>query len=97
VAYRLFRLDTPLDQQVYELFPGFENIDENGNIISEANKSGRPDRNILPSNTLDDFRNYEFTVNNLPLFNGFQVKIIMTGTDQAHVPLIRDNRVIATI
>jgi len=97
VAYRLFRLDSPLDQQVYELFSGFDNLDANGNIISEKNKSGSPDRNVLPSNTLDDFRNYEFTANNLPLFNGFQVKIIMTGTNQAHVPLIRDNRVIATI
>jgi hypothetical protein len=97
VAYRLFRLDSPSDQQVYELFPGFDNLDGNGNPINAENNSGRPDRNVLPSNTLDDFRNYEFTSNNLPLFNGFQVKIIMTGTNQAQVPLIRDNRVIATI
>ena len=97
VAYRLFRSDSPLDQQVYELFPGYDNLDENTNIINDNAKSGRPDRNILPSNTLDDFRNYEFTIGDLPIFNGFQIKIIMTGTNQAHVPLIRDNRVIATI
>ena len=97
VAYRLFRLDSPTEQQIYELFPGYDNLDGNGNVISEENKSGRPDSNVLPSNTLDDFRNYQFTANNLPFFNGFQVKIIMAGTNQAHVPLIRDNRVIATI
>jgi hypothetical protein len=97
VAYRLFRADTSIEQQLYELFPGFDNIDENSNIIDIKNNSGRPDRNILPSNVLNDFRNYEFTAKDLPLFNGFQVKIIMTGTDQAHVPLIRDNRVIATL
>ena len=37
-----------------------------------------------------------YTAKNLPLFNGFQVKIVMNGTNLAKVPLIRDLRVIAT-
>ena len=44
-----------------------------------------------------DFGNYEFTGKNITPFNGFQIKIIMTGTNQSYVPLIRDLRAIASI
>jgi hypothetical protein len=97
VMYRLLRNDTPDDQQLYEFFPGYDNLDENGNIISSSKNNGRSDRFVQASNTLDDFGNYEFTGKNLSLFNGFQIKIIMTGTNQSYVPQIRDLRAIASI
>ena len=50
-----------------------------------------------PSTTMDTFNSYEFTTKNLPLFTGFQIKIIMTGTNLAYVPRIRDLRVIASL
>ena len=55
---------------------------------------------VTPSNassTPDTFNSYEFTAKNLPLFTGFQIKIIMTGTNIAYAPKIRDLRVIASI
>jgi hypothetical protein len=97
VLYRLFRNDTPDDQQLYELFPGYDNLDKNGNIINLSNNNGKSDRFVNPSTDPNDFANYEFNAKNLSLFNGFQIKIIMTGTNQSFVPKIRDLRVIATI
>ena len=95
--YRILRPDTPDDQQLYELFPGFKNLDENGNVIDPKNNDGQPDNFVPASTSLDDFRSYEYTAENLPLFNGFQIKIIMAGTNQSFVPNIRDLRVIATL
>ena len=97
VMYRLLRNDTPDSQQLYEFFPGYDNLDENGDVINSSKNNGRPDRFVQASNTLDDFGNYEFTGKNMTPFNGFQIKIIMTGTNQSYVPLIRDLRVIASI
>ena len=96
VLYRLFRTDTDESNQSYELFPGYRNLDANGNVVSVADNDGLPDKIVDFSNTDDDFRSYEYTAKNLPLFNGFQVKIVMNGTNLAKVPLIRDLRVIAT-
>ena len=31
----------------------------------------------------NDYREYTFNARNLPQFNGFQIKIIMTGTNYA--------------
>lgn len=97
VMYRILRSDTPDDQQLYELFPGYNNIDDIGNTIDPKENSGLPDRFVQASSSLDDFKSYEYTAKNLPLFNGYQIKIIMTGTNQSVVPSIKDLRVIATI
>ena len=96
VLYRLFRTDTDETNQAYELFPGYKNLDANGNVVSTSDNDGLPDKIVDFSNTDDDFRSYEYTAKDLALFNGFQVKIIMSGTNLAKVPLIRDLRVIAT-
>ena len=97
VLYRIFRVDAPPQYQLFELFPGFDNLDSVGNIISKAKNSGRPDRRILASTTENDYKEYKFTRGNLPQFNGFQIKIVMSGTNYAYVPKIRDLRAIASI
>ena len=95
--YRILRPDTPDDQQLYELFPGFNNLDDIGNVIDEKDNNGLPDIRVLPSEAPSDYRSYEYTAKDLPMFNGFQIKIIMTGTNQALVPKIKDLRAIATL
>ena len=97
VLYRIFRIDAPPQYQLFELFPGFDNLDSNGNPIDVAKNNGRPDRRILSSATNTDYKEYEFNAKNLPQFNGFQIKIVMSGTNFAHVPKIRDLRAIASI
>ena len=94
VLYRLFRADTDSLDTVFELMPGFENLDSSGFVISEKNNTGKPDRNVVPS--LDDqFLDYEFTKNGLPPFTGFQVKVVFSSTNQAQAPQLLDFRAIA--
>ena len=97
VMYRIFRIDAPPQYQLFELFPGFENLDQEGRVIDPAKNNGKPDRRILSSSTESDYKEYEFNAKDLPQFNGFQIKIVMTGTNYAYVPKIRDLRAIASI
>lgn len=97
VAYRIIRDNIPLEQQSYELFPGYENLDNDKNTINQSDNDGSPDRIVEPSNSRNDYRNYEFTAKQLPQFSGFQIKIMMSGSSQSNVPLIKDLRAIATL
>jgi hypothetical protein len=97
LCYRIFRADSPTTSQLWQLFPGYDNLDTNLQVINPANNNGRPDKNVSNSIFEDDYKSYEFTATNLPQFNGFQIKILMSGTNSAFVPKIRDFRVIATI
>ena len=101
VLYRLIRTDGIIADSPYELFPGFKNmIDTTGDgfgdqLIDAKNSDGTPDRFVPASRTLKEFRDYQYTANDLVEFSGFQIKVIMTGTNQAYVPRIRDFRSIA--
>lgn len=97
VCYRIFRPDSPSTSQLWQLFPGYDNLDSNGQVINASKNNGLPDKSVKNSTTEDNFNSYEFTASNLPQFNGFQIKILMSGTNSAFVPKIRDFRVIATI
>ena len=96
VMYRILRNDTPNEQQIFELFPGYSNIDNNGFVINDKDNNGLPDKLVSSSTNFNDLGSYEFTADNLSLFNGFQIKILMSGTNQALYPRIRDLRVIAS-
>ena len=101
VLYRLLRSDAPIADATFELFPGFRNLTDTtgdgfGDQIKNLNRSnGTPDKAVPASRTDTEFRDYQFTANDLEEFHGFQIKILMTGTKQAYVPRIRDLRAIA--
>ena len=95
VAYAIFRQDEAENEMRYELFPGYDNLDENGIIINPQGNTGLPDQFVAPSQGLDDFREYEFTIEDLREFTGFKIKIIMTGTNQAKPPRVSEFRAIA--
>ena len=78
----------------FELFPGFDNLDQFGNVINKSNNNGRPDNNV-PAAQSHEFKDYEFTIENISPFTKFQIKIDMVGTNQAQPPLIKDLRAIA--
>jgi hypothetical protein len=42
-----------------------------------------------------DYREYEFTIDSLPAFRYFGIKLIGTSTNQAYPPRFKDLRVIA--
>ena len=94
VLYRLQRVDGSEIDKVFSLFPGYDNMDVNGKIISAKSNSGLPDRNISPSLT-NQFTEYEWSVNDLPQFSGFQVKVECISTNQADPIQVIDFRTIA--
>ena len=99
VLYSLNRINSEETAQSFELFPGYANlldIDGDGvgdQIIDPKNNSGLPDLFIPPDDTV--YREYQYTVDNLPSFTGFQIKIVFTGTNQSKYPVIKNLRVIA--
>ena len=100
VLYKLFNTEISEGEQSYELFPGFDNLrdttgDGFGNeIISTVNNSGRPDAKVA-SSTGDEFLEYQFSVDNLTEFNGFVIKVVFSGTNEAEAPRLSDLRAIA--
>ena len=94
VLYRLRRTDGSDIDKVFELMPGFNNIDINGKVIDGKNNDGTSDRQISNS-VAGQFLEHQFTANGLPQFSGYQIKVEVTSTNQAQSPSIRDFRVIA--
>jgi hypothetical protein len=97
LCYRIFRSDSPTQSQLWQLFPGYDNLDGNLQVIDSSKNNGKSDKKVADSISQDNFNSYEFTASNLPQFNGFQIKILMSGTNSSFVPKIRDFRAIATI
>jgi hypothetical protein len=97
VLYSLFRPDSSEVEQSFELFPGYDNLTSTASGLSVVDTSlnnGKPDSFV--SSSLDNqFKEYEFTANNLGLFNGYVIKIVMSGTNQAYPPRIKELRTIA--
>ena len=79
VFFKLFRNDSTNDGQVYIPF----------------NKNGSPDKFVKASIKNNAFSEYKFTADNLPQFSGFMIKVIMTSTNQAKPPRIKNFRSIA--
>ena len=59
------------------------------------NTAGESDNTVTPSSTLDDFKEYEFTANDLDEFIAFSIKIRMQGTNSSEPPRLKDLRAIA--
>lgn len=97
ILYSLFRPDSSEVEQSFELFPGYDNLTSTASGLSVVDPSlnnGKPDSFV--SSSLDNqFKEYEFTANNLGLFNGYVIKIVMSGTNQAYPPRIKELRTIA--
>jgi hypothetical protein len=98
VLYSLIRPDSSEIDQSFELFPGYDNLtyttSAGYSILDSSKNSGRPD-NFVSSSLDDEFKEYEFTADNLGLFNGYTIKIVMSGTSQAYPPRIKELRTIA--
>jgi hypothetical protein len=98
VLYNLIRADSSEVTQEFELFPGYDNltIGADGTItpVDSSNNSGRSDT-FVPASLEDQYLEYEFTADNLDLFTGYTIKIVMSGIDQSHAPRIKDLRTIA--
>ena len=100
LLYSLIRVDSDNVDQEFELFPGFKNLvdtteDGFGDLVVNPSKNdGRPD-SFVPASLDNEFLEYQFTAENLDLFTGFVIKIVMSGTNQARPPRFKDFRTIA--
>lgn len=90
------------EKDIYNLFPGYSNITNDGKrIISESLSDGTSDKKIVKTSAVGyesfdlGYRDYEFTVSNLPPFKYFSIKMVGSGTNQAFPPRFSDFRVIA--
>jgi hypothetical protein len=86
---------------IFVPFPGFANLDQNGQIIDPAKSNGQSDTFIAPTNEESfnpnelEFNPYEFTIDNLPSFKAYRIKLVATSTSQVYVPQVKALRVIA--
>jgi len=93
--------DDPNSEMIYYPFPGYKNLTSTGEIINLANNDGSPDKMVSKTDVIGfdgdilDFREYEFTIDNLPPFRYFGIKFVGTSTNQAYPPRVKDLRVIA--
>ena len=100
VLFKTFRVDSEGVESTFNLFPGFDNLNDTdgdgfGDDVRDAGKnSGRADA-FVPASTDGEFVDYTFTVDDLAEFNGFQIKIVSNGTNEAEAPSFKDLRVIA--
>jgi hypothetical protein len=100
VLYRIFRDDAPDSSQNYELFPGYSNYRVDGigikRVIDSSRNDGSADSFVTESSDRS-FKSYEYSVDDLPEFNAFSIKIVMASSNQATPPMLSDLRAIATV
>ena len=86
---------------IFTPFPGFSNLNVRGEIINAENNDGRSDSFVVKSNTYTfdayqtDYKEYIFTIDDLPSFRNYRIKLNLISKTQCYVPKIRDLRVIA--
>ena len=86
---------------VYFPFPGYDNINSFNKTIDSSKNSGLSDSKIVKDDALGfegskvNYREYTFTVDNLPSFRYYSIKLVGTSTNQAYPPRIKNLRVVA--
>ena len=92
---------TESNDPVFIPFPGSDNLNADQEVINPSLNTGLPD-SYLDKNYInqqvsnnESYTNYEFTANNLSEFRYFRIKLVMTSTNQAYVPKIKNMRAIA--
>ena len=68
---------------------------DNDQVYIPFNGDGSPDKVINPNDGYNNFSDYKFTADNVPQFNSFMIKVVMTSTNQAKVPRFKNFRAIA--
>jgi hypothetical protein len=100
VLYRIFKPNSSEIDPSFTLFPGYDNLrDTNGDgfgdvIINPTLNSGRSD-SFIRSSKNEEFLEYQFTADSLDQFSAFQIKIVMSSTNESFAPKFKDLRVIA--
>lgn len=89
------------EEAIYYPFPGYANLNNLGQTVDVSLSDGTPDQKVPKTDVYAYeseelvFRDYEFTVENLPPFRYFCIKIVGSSTNQAFPPRLKDFRTIA--
>ena len=102
-VFYAFDQNGPLDETVFIPFPGFNNQDSTrpGAILDPQLSDGTPDvetpktDSILARPQPGNFRELKYSVDLLPSFTSFRIKIVATGSNQASPPQFKNLRVSA--
>ena len=93
--------DDPNGELIYQPFPGHDNLLSTGQVINPAKNSGLPDKLTAKTDVIAYtanqviYNDYEFTIDNLPTFRNFSIKLVGSGTNQAQPPRMKNLRVLA--
>ena len=93
--------DTDGFEPIFTPFPGYSNLNTRGQVINSSKNDGKSDNLVPKANgygfepTNREFKEYTFTVDRLPSFRSYRVKIVMTSNSQVYVPTMKDLRVLA--
>ena len=87
-------------EPIFTPFPGFNNLNNRGEVINAQDSDGQSDKFVPKNNdygflSTSQFSDYTFTVDSLPAFRYYRIKLVLTGTSQVYVPRIKDLRVMA--
>ena len=91
----------PNEELIYRPFPGYNNLLSTGQIRDPYKNDGLPDR-LVPKTDVIAYtssqvvwNDYEFTIDSLPTFRYFSVKLVGTGTNSSQPPRMKNLRVLA--
>jgi hypothetical protein len=86
---------------IFVPFPGYANLNSRGQIIDPANNNGESDSFVSKTQTYGfdsesiEFKEHTFSIDQLPSFRSYRIKVLLTGTLQTYVPRIKNLRVLA--
>jgi len=100
VLYQLFKVESSNNIETYELFPGYDNLKDTnadgfGDLVVDVTKNNGKADAFLPASVDGEFYEYQFTADDLDKFNGFRIKIVASGTNEAYPPIFKNLKVIA--
>ena len=96
--YAIDQNDVNVKEVIFTPFPGFDNFASNGSVIDGANNNGSPDNKMVKTDvitqtpSITNFREYQFSIDKLPAFSSFRIKLVGTSVNQASPPMIRNFR-----
>ena len=64
-------------------------------VWTAFNDDGTPDAAVDPTENDVEFKEHQYSANDIPAFAVFQLKVVLTGTNSSYPPLIKDMRGIA--
>jgi hypothetical protein len=82
--------------KLYYRTTGAEDVRKLGDVAWIAfNSDGTPDSAVISSENDSLFKEHKWSASSIPAFAAFQIKIVLTGTNSAYPPKLKDMRGIA--